>query len=119
MIQNAIDYRVNWDKCKGFYIGKTDDFERRYSEHKSEGYHLMWELAKGSSAQISDWEDKLLKLYKGHPKLINKNAGSAGDEDATILYFAYKLNDFHLNELHDDTEPIAENFPIDLNKCNK
>ena len=72
-IREAIGCYVNWDRCKGFYIGKTGDFDDRYSTHKSEGYHLMWELAKGTSKQICDWEDKLLGLCKNHPKLINKN----------------------------------------------
>ena len=59
-IREAIGCYVNWDRCKGFYIGKTGDFDDRYSTHKSEGYHLMWELAKGTSKQICDWKINFL-----------------------------------------------------------
>ena len=126
MIQNAIESRLNRKDCTAFYIGKTDNFEERRINHLQGDndclrYDYCWELAKGTSEQISELENSLILYYKAKKdnRLNNQNAGSAGNEDATILYVAYAFDDLCYEELYDDAMPIAENFPIDLNKCNK
>ena len=118
LIKSSINDRINWEKCQKFYIGKTNDFERRNSEHEREGYNLIWQLAKGTPTNVRKVEDSLLQQYKNHPKSLNKNSGSAGDSNAKILYLACQC-DLELYELQDDILPISEKFPIDLNSYNK
>lgn len=121
-IKNAIENKIAWKECSGFYIGKTSDFEERRFQHtQNDGkYDFCWELAYGTPTNIAEYENLLISYYKKseYKHLIeNVNKGSAGYEDANILYVAYTFNgEFNENELHEDIVPIAEGFPVSLKK---
>ena len=122
-IKEAIDSRLKWKKCTAFYIGKTHNFEERrinhlQGENDCPRYDYCWELAKGSTEQIRKLENNLILYYKKDNRLDNQNAGSAGNENANILYVAYCYKDESLSmeEIADDEVPIGEGFPIDLQK---
>ena len=113
-IKQAIDARLEWKECNAFYIGKTSDFEERKIEHENDHYNLCWELAHGIPEQISELENALICTYKGNSKLFNKNEGSGGNPEATILYVAFQFKDLGLDDLHDDIVPISDGFPIEI-----
>lgn len=123
-IKEAIESRLNWKNCTHFYIGKTGNFEeRRIDHHQGENgychYDYCWELAKGTSGQISELENNLIRYYRDEVKderLDNQNAGSGGNEKANILYVAYCYKDktLSIEEIADDEVPIEDGFPLDL-----
>ena len=118
IIKAAIENCPIWKKCSTFYIGKTDDFVKRFQEHKGDGYNYGWELAKGPSEQISLLENNLILYYRRDKRLGNTNAGSAGNKKANILYIVCycKTENLSVDEIADDEVPIEEGFPLNLQK---
>lgn len=113
-IKKAIDKRLEWKPCKHFYIGKTGNFNNRRYELANEGYNLCWELAYGTSKQISKLENDLIGIYIEDKRLCNQNQGSGCNPNATSLYVAFYFENLQENELDDDIMPISPKFPLEI-----
>lgn len=115
LLAEAIVERMEWDGYVSFYIGKTNDIDRRKEEHHSEGLNETFTLAIGLPKLISQYESRLineLEVRKLH--MLNKNDESKGNGNASILYVSFKhviKNEF---EIFDDTIPLKEGLPLTL-----
>lgn len=118
-IINAIEKHLKSSSYISFYIGKTDDFNRRMQEHKTkDGYTCCWKLATGKADEISKMENDLISHFKSSKKfqnkIDNKNVGSGGNDKANILYVAFKKE---IDDIDDDCKDIfdfADGFPLNL-----
>lgn len=100
---------------KEFYIGKTDDLERRKKEHEDEGYNFFWEIAQGTPDIINEGEKKLIDYFKNSSSVKNKckneNEGGGGTSQATFLYLAVRAEIKNIHDLSDDAIPLFETLP--------
>lgn len=118
-IIKVLDEKLKWNKCAKFYIGKTDDFERRELEHQNQNdYTFCWELAKGKPEKIGELENELIEHYKQSEYstiLENENSGSGGNNNAETLYVAFRFCQIkQMNDLSEDMLQVKKGFPITL-----
>lgn len=99
-----------------FYIGKTDDFDQRTTEHIKEGYTSVVELAHSSPECISKAETYLIESFKEDDKCFNKNSISSGNNLATILYVAIRIQSTNIDELDDDDMEWDASYELSNNK---
>lgn len=122
IIKNAIQaFLESHQKVSSFYIGKTENFERRKEEHfnpQGDGYTYMWKIAEGTPSLITEMEDKLISYFKTtsfSSLLDNRNVGSGGNPEAVVLYFCVKYNICDINELGEDFVSLDDKkIPVKL-----
>lgn len=114
LIIQAISERMEWEGYECFYIGKTDNIERRRNEHREEGLNETFELVKGKPETISKYEIALIKKCKNIPGIKNKEVCSNGNDDASILYVSFKHVFSETSRLFDDTIALKKGLPINL-----
>lgn len=100
---------------KEFYVGKTDDLEKRNKEHEDEGYNLFWEIAHGIPDSISEGEKKLINYFRNKSsvkdKCENENEGGGGNNQATFLYLAVRADINSIHDFSDDAIPLFDPLP--------
>ena len=108
MIENSI---ISMETVRKFYIGKTDNIERRREEHSVEdGYQLTKQIAEGTPEQINKAEKQAIAYFKkkGDERFENKGDGGEGP-DGNLLYISLGLEITDINDLEDldiTIEPI-------------
>jgi hypothetical protein len=117
LLVEAISERMKREGYECFYIGKTNDIERRREEHQKEGFNETFVLAKGKPVLISKYETELIKECKNKKlKIENKEEFSTGNENALYLYVSFKHKIEDISELYNDTFLLSNDFPINLTK---
>lgn len=85
--------KINKNLIQSFYIGKTEDFQRRASEHLNEGYEQVLRIAEGKAQVIGKAEEFLIAQSLQSPLLKDKcnniSPDAEGNPDADVLYLAY------------------------------
>lgn len=120
LLKNEIDsFLTKHKKFSSFKIGKTGNLDYRRKEYYELGFQFVWEIATGEAQIITNTEKGLIKYFTNESphkyKCLNEQEGG-GSNNATILYIAIKAENLDINDLHDDTFPISDNLPINLNK---
>lgn len=73
-----------------FYIGKTDNVEKRGQEHKeNDGLPITVQIAYGDAKSISDGEKYLINIFKRHDKYCQNINIGGGNPNANKLYISY------------------------------
>lgn len=87
------------------YVGKTQNIESTKSRHNID-YDKITFIAIGSPTTISKAEDYLIKYLKNSFKdrinVDNHNTGSAGNNDANMLYVCLDYSPNNIEDLYDD-----------------
>ena len=87
-----------------FYIGKTDNVERRRKEHNVEdGYQVTLAVATSSKKVINEAEKQVItyfKEFKHDSRIMNDGPGGEGP-DGAILYVSLKLDIQDIYEIED------------------
>ena len=108
---------INNDFSLSLYVGKTDDIERRESEHTSEGFAYTLLLAKGSYDKISYLEENL--IYRLNEinicNVVNRNSKSIGNSDASCLYICIDKS-YPSDDLceYDETIILGREYPLSI-----
>lgn len=114
LLVEAISERMKWEGYECFYIGKTNDIECRREEHWEKGFNETFELAKGKPEIISEYETDLIRKCENMPGIRNQKEGSNGNEKASTLYVSFMHVISDTSRLFDDTIPLKEGLPIEL-----
>jgi hypothetical protein len=80
---------VEKEEIISFYIGKTDNIEKRKEDEKYKDYILIPKVT-GDSERISKLEEKLIENFEEHEKCENSLSWSSGNPDADLIYLAYE-----------------------------
>lgn len=99
----------NWlnsiSSLSSFYIGKSDDVERRSAQHwYKEGYEATFELAKSTAGRIKELEKYLIEKFQKSDlvdKCENKRIGG-GSNESDCLYISLRFKPNTIDELDDD-----------------
>ena len=96
-VVNSVHKFLEEKKISSFKIGKTNDPERRQSEHAQEGYSVFGIIKNCNSIQeMNDLESKLIRhfrIMKGcgfiYQDLDNERDGGGGDVGKGVNYCVY------------------------------
>ncbi len=118
LIEDRLSEFLHNSRFSSFYIGQTNDFERRAEEHRNnEGYNYVWSIAEGSPSAINQAEIDLIKFFRENQNQVipldNKINGGAGNDSNTI-YVAVKATINEVGDLYDGLVSIngLENIKI-------
>lgn len=86
----------------GFYIGKTDDIEKRGKEHKEkDGLPKTVQIAYGDARTISEGEKYLIKKFKEDDKYCQNINIGGGNPNADKLYISYACDLTKAKTIHE------------------
>ena len=116
LIEDRLSEFLHNSRFSSFYIGQTNDFERRAEEHRNkEGYNYVWSIAEGSPSAINQAEIDLINFFRKNQviPLDNKIDGGAGNDSNTI-YVAVRATINEVGDLYDGLVSIngLENIKI-------
>ena len=86
---------TNQNPHKKFYIGKTNDFQRREREHLEKGYKTFKVITKSSSIEdINELEQALIKFSRIFYKELLENIenGGEGNVAESPIYYIYLIS---------------------------
>lgn len=107
-IEDRLSEFLHNPRFTSFYIGQTNDFEKRAEEHRNnEGYNYVWSIAEGSPRAINQAEIDLINFFRENQviHLDNRIDGGAGNDSNTI-YVAVRATINEVGDLYDDLVPI-------------
>ena len=80
---------VEREEIVSFYIGKTDNIEKRKKDEKYEDYTLI-SIVEGDCKKIFKLEEVLIEHFIGYRNCDNVSLESCGNPDADSIYLAYQ-----------------------------
>lgn len=120
LILGRIERRLSKSDIVAFKVGKTENAQTRFNAEEYNEYDFAQVIATGKPYDISNAENDLIEHFDNHSALryksSNRNAGSAGNPNATQLYIiAQKHRPEDLKDRLLDKSELMEGFkPVRL-----